>query len=138
MLTGSCLCGGVRFEVAKVPLILLCHCSICRKSSGSAFAAGAAVQLDDFRLTAGSDLVQHFESSPDVERSFCRVCGSRVPSKARGGRGYFVPAGLLDGDPGVKPALHIFAGSRAPWWEIRDDCPQFEKWIPGYSPEDSR
>jgi hypothetical protein len=138
MVSGSCLCGGVRFEVAKVPLIVLCHCSICRKACGSAFEAGAAVPVGDFRLTAGSDLVQHFESSPGVERSFCRVCGSRVPSKARDGRVYFVPAGSLDGDPGVKPALHMFVGSKAPWWEIADALPRFERWVPGHAPDDAR
>lgn len=138
MVTGACLCGGVRFEVDRVPLIVLCHCSICRRANGSAFEAGAAVPAADFRLVAGADLVQPYASSPEVERSFCRVCGSRVPSKARDGAVYFVPAGLLDGDPGVKPALHMFVGSKAPWWEITDDLPQFEKWVPGYGPDDPR
>ena len=50
----------------------------------------------------------------------------------------FVPAGLLHDDPGVTPALHIFVGSKAPWWPIHDDLPQFEKWVPGYGPDDSR
>ncbi|MEE8165137.1 MAG: GFA family protein, partial [Myxococcota bacterium] len=44
--------------------------------------------------------------------------------------------GLFDDDPGVKPALHMFVGSKAPWWEIGDDLPQFEEWVPGYGPDD--
>ena len=138
MVAGSCLCGGVRFEVAQVPLIVLCHCSVCRKANGAAFESGAAVPVADFKLTTGGDLIQRYESSPGVQRSFCRVCGSRVPSKSRDGRLYFVPAGLLDDDPGVKPALHMFVGSKAPWWDITDDLPQFEKWVPGYGPDDPR
>jgi hypothetical protein len=50
------------------------------------------------------------------------------------GKLYFIPPGLLDDDPGVKPALHMFVGSKAPWWEITDDLPQFEEWVPGYGP----
>ena len=136
MIGGSCLCGGVQFEVAKVPLIILCHCSMCRKANGAAFDSGATVPLEDFRLTRGQDLIQSYDSSPGVQRAFCRVCGSRVPSEARDGQLYFVPAGLLDDDPGVKPALHMFVGSKAPWWDITDELPQFEKWVPGYSPDD--
>ncbi len=138
MVRGSCLCEGVRFEVTEVPLIVLCHCSICRKANGGAFDSGAAVPRDDFRLTAGKELIQTYESSPGTHRAFCRVCGSRVPSEASDGQLYFVPAGLFDEDPGVKPALHMFVGSKAPWWEISDDLPQFEEWVPGYGPDDSK
>jgi hypothetical protein len=46
-----------------------------------------------------------------------------------------VPAGLLEGDPGVRPRLHVFASSRAPWWEITDDLPQYATWVTGYEPE---
>jgi hypothetical protein len=45
-----------------------------------------------------------------------------------------VPAGLLDDDPGVQPSLHMFVGSKAPWWEIADAIPQFDEWVPGYGP----
>ncbi len=138
MVGGNCLCGGVRFEITKVPLIVLCHCSICRKANGGAFDSGATVPVADLKLTTGDDLIQTYESSPGTRRAFCRVCGSRAPSKSRDGKLYFVPAGLFNDDPGVKPALHIFVGSKAPWWDITDDLPQFEKWVPGYGPDDQR
>ena len=95
MVRGSCLCEGVRFEVTEVPLIVLCHCSICRKANGGAFDSGAAVPVDDFELTAGGDLIQAYESSPGTRRAFCRVCGSRVPSESRDGQIYFVPASWI-------------------------------------------
>ena len=138
MVRGSCLCGGVQFDLAQVPLIVLCHCSICRKANGAPFESGAPVPAADFTLRTGEDLIQIYESSPGVQRAFCRVCGSRAPSKSRDGNLYFVPAGLLDDDPGVKPALHMFVGSKAPWWDITDDLPQFEEWVPGYAPDDQR
>jgi len=138
MIRGSCLCGGIQFEVTEVPLIVLCHCSRCRKANGAAFESGAAVPAVNFELTKGQDLIQTYESSPGTRRTFCRVCGSRAPSGSADGKLYFVPAGLLDDDPGVKPALHMFVGSKAPWWEITDNLPQFEKWVPGYGPDDSK
>jgi hypothetical protein len=136
MIRGSCLCGGVQFEAAEIPLIVLCHCSLCRKANGAAFEAAAAVPAADFKLVGGADLIQLYESSPGNHRAFCRVCGSRAPSLSRDRKVYIVPAGLLDGDPGVKPALHMFVGSKAPWWEINDDLPRFEKWVPGHGPDD--
>ncbi len=138
MIRGSCLCRGIRFEMTDVPIIVLCHCSICRKANGSAFDAGGAVPSDDFRLTKGRDLIHSYESSPGTIRAFCRVCGSRAPGKSPDGKFYYVPTGLLDDDPGVKPALHIFVGSKAPWWEITDNLPQFEKSVPGHGPDDSK
>ena len=137
MIRASCLCGGIRCEVAKVPLILLCHCSKCRKANGAAFETGAAIPVADFTLTAGEELIQRYESSPGMRRAFCRVCGSRAPSKTADGKLWFVPAGLFDDDPGVRPALHMFVGSKAPWWEITDDLPQFDGWVPGYGPADA-
>ncbi len=136
MVRGTCLCGGVQFEAKQVPLIVLCHCSLCRKANGAPFEAGAPVPAEDFQLTKGAERIQLYESSPGTQRAFCGVCGSRVPARSRDGRLYFVPAGLLDDDPGVKPALHMFVGSKAPWWEITDDLPQFEAWVPGYGPGD--
>jgi hypothetical protein len=136
MVGGKCLCGGVRFELKQVRLIVLCHCSMCRKANGAPFESGAAIPAADFELTAGEDLVQLYESSPGNHRAFCRVCGSRTPNRSPDGESYFVPAGLLDDDPGVKPALHMFVGSKAPWWDITDDLPQFEGWVPGYAPDD--
>jgi len=108
---------------------------MCRKANGAPFESGAAVPSANFKLVKGGDLVQVYESSPGVRRAFCRICGSRAPSETADGKLYFIPAGLLDDDPGVKPALHMFVGSKAPWWEITDDLPQFEEWPPGFGPE---
>ena len=138
MIKGSCLCGGVRFEADSIPLIVNCHCSMCRKHHGTAFGTFASVPLQEFHFVKGKDLIDRYESSPGNYREFCRVCGSPVPIVYADGDTVTVPAGLLDDDPGVRPALHLFVGSKAPWWEITDDRPTFEDWVPGYGPDDSR
>lgn len=131
MIRGSCLCGGVRFQIARVTRIAICHCGMCRKASGSAFEAGAIVASEDFRLLEGEGLIQGYRSTPGVRRCFCRICGSRAPSPSSDGAQLFVPAGLLEDDPGVRPDSHAFVGSKAPWWEISDDLPQYEASPPG-------
>ena len=65
----------------------------------------------------------------------CKVCGCNAPGKAAYLPTVSIPAGLLDDDPGVRPLLHVFTSSRAPWWTITDNLPQHEKWVPGYEPK---
>jgi hypothetical protein len=135
MVRGSCLCGGIRFQTDSVPLITTCHCSKCRKSRGSAFSVTACVPVESFRFLSGEELIQTWEPPEDTYApSFCRVCGCSAPFAVPERGLVLVPAGLLDDDPGVRPALHMFVGSKAPWWEITDDAPQFETWVPGYEP----
>lgn len=135
MVRGSCLCGGVQFEADEVALITNCHCSMCRKASGGAFGSFAHVRPQQFRYIKGQDLIALYESSPGNPRGFCRVCGSIAPVLREDQPSVVVPAGTLDDDPRVRPALHIFTGSKAPWWEIHDELPQFEEWVPGYDRE---
>jgi hypothetical protein len=135
MVSGSCFCGGIRFEAETVPLITTCHCSKCRKSRGSAFSTTASVPFSDFRFVRGADLIQIYEPpGGGYSPAFCRVCGSSAPWVVEERQLVLVPAGLLDDDPGVQPSLHMFVGSKAPWWEIADAIPQFDKWVPGYGP----
>ena len=112
-----------------------CHCATCRKLTGASFATYAHVEKGKFRWRGGEDLINRYESAPGSVRAFCRVCSSLVPGQAPYLKTVSVPAGLLDGDPGVRPRLHVFTASKAPWWEIRDDLPQFERWVPGYAPK---
>jgi hypothetical protein len=121
MIRGSCFCGGIAFEIDRVSFLRHCHCSTCRKETGSAFGTLAVVRPEHFHWKRGEDLVP----PPD---------GRRTPLVLPGGTVMAVPAGLLDDDPGVRPVLHQFAGSKAPWWEIADDLPRYEKWVPGYEP----
>ena len=136
MIRGSCLCGGIRIEADKVPLITNCHCSKCRKRHGSAFQSGASVPLSEFRFIRGEDLIDRYQTPSGYTSSFCRVCGSGAPLIFEEEELVSIPAGLFDDDPEVRPALHMFVGSKAHWWEITDELPQFEEWVPGYGPDE--
>lgn len=128
MLRGSCLCGGVRYEIhGDLTGALNCHCTMCRKAQGSAFRSRARVNASDFKWIAGQDLLTYYESSPGNHRGFCRVCGAPILTRLDDQPDVFgLPLGALDDDPGVKPAFHVFVGSKAPWHEITDTLPQFD------------
>ena len=136
MLRGSCLCGGVRYEISgPVSYPLNCHCSMCRKAHGAAFRSRARVKADDFRWTQGAELVTYYESSPGNHRGFCRMCGSPLLSRFDNDpRSYGVPLGGLDDDPGIKPGFHVFVASKAPWYDITDELPQFAELPPRKAP----
>lgn len=115
---GSCLCGMVGYE-ARPPFgrFAHCHCSRCRKVSGSAHSANATVPPDAFRWTRGADAVRRFDlpEARSFANAFCARCGSPVPHPTRSGREIIIPAGSLDDDPGVKPSTNVHWGSRAAW-----------------------
>lgn len=133
MITGSCLCGSVRFEIDRaVGPFELCHCNRCRKTSGSAFVAAIGVRTEDFRLVAGSDRIVRYQA-PIIERppayrtAFCGRCGSPVPDPQPGEAWFEIPAGSLDDDPGIRPDKHIFVEFIPDWSEISDALPQLDK-----------
>lgn len=128
MLRGSCLCGSVTYEVHGNPQAMYyCHCSMCRKASGSSFATNMLVKEADFVFRSGQDLVKSFQSSSGEHRYFCSGCGSPIYSKAAARQGVVsVRCGTLDDDPLVRPAEHIYVGSKAPWFEIHDHVRQYE------------
>lgn len=135
---GSCLCGGVKFEIdGPLESPLNCHCLNCRKQHGAAFRSRVRINKDHFRWIRGHDLVNFYESSPGMFRGFCRRCGSPILNKFTGGdqalphnveaaSKYGIPIAILDDDPGVRPACHVFVRSKAEWFEITDDLAQHE------------
>lgn len=132
---GSCLCGGIRYEIdGQLRDAGNCHCSMCRRAHGAAFATYAQVRLDEFSWVSGEELVSVYESSPGGYRCFCRVCGSPLGARAKDGKLSWVTLGTVEGDPGVRPNAHIFVGSKAPWYEIADHLPQFDEWPPNAQP----
>jgi hypothetical protein len=131
MLHGSCLCSGVRYEInGPVEDMTNCHCGMCRKASGAAFATSITVRGKDFRYTQGEELVATYRSSPELDRLFCRVCGSSFVVIGTETGDVFVEAGTLDDDPGIRLDSHIFVGSKAPWHDILDDKPRFDEYPP--------
>ncbi|MDL5031547.1 GFA family protein [Pelomonas sp. APW6] len=132
VLQGSCLCQGVRYTLASPPrFINLCHCSLCRKLSGSAFGSFLHADGRGLRWLAGEALVRRYESSPGNWRAFCTACGSLLPVLEDGGRHAIIPAGTLDDDPGLQPLVHIHCASKAPWYDLpADGLPRFDAFPP--------
>lgn len=132
MLTGGCLCGAVRYEInGMVRHVTHCHCTMCRKAHGAAFATYAFLGRRRFRIAQGSDALRSYRSSADVTREFCGTCGSSLFwSTAREPDALSVTLGTLDGDPGGRPEAHIFARDKACWHEITDSLPQYAEDVP--------
>lgn len=129
IITGSCLCGAVAYEVrGPFTHFVHCHCSRCRKASGASHATNALVAPEAFRWTRGEAELQRFDlpEAASFATGFCRRCGSPMPHLSRSGRALIVPAGTFDADPGEKPSRHVHWSSRAPWTDSPGDLPASE------------
>ena len=133
MAEGRCLCGSLRYEAdPPFQFMVHCHCSMCRKHHGASFATLVTVPPAAFRWHSGEANVGTYASSATASRAFCRVCGSVAPHLIPAMGQVIIPAGNLDGELGIRPQLHIFAASRAPWYEITDGLPQANEYPPGF------
>ncbi len=123
---GGCLCGTIRYEISGEHLEMhQCHCHQCRRASGASFATTMAVRTADFDFLKGEKNLAAYESTPGKQRTFCGRCGSPIYSRYEDNPGVLnLRSGTLDGDPGIRPGLHIHVASKAPWIEIRDELPQ--------------
>ncbi len=134
MIQGSCLCGGVRFEISgNVSAIGQCHCSLCRKVSGTASNSALLTARGSLRWTQGEELAQIYTRPTGWTTAFCRVCGSPLPLPHPSGKLFWLPAGLLDDDPGTRVEQHIYVGSKAAWDEIAGTALQYKDAAPPYS-----
>lgn len=128
VLSGECECGTVRYRVADAFLYAAnCHCSRCRAATGSAFKAFAGIERDKLELTAGLDSLL-VVGEQDLNDTRCGACGSFLFSVVRNGVYVHVAMGSLLDAPSIRPTQHIFVGSKAPWFEITDNLPQFEEY----------
>ncbi len=127
---GSCLCGEVTYEIeGPFKIFQYCHCSRCRKSSGSAHASNLFVPPERFKWTSGEEFVGRYEH-PDAKyfaSAFCKQCGSSLPWAVQGGKNIVVTGGTLDDDPGIKPMSNMFWQSRAAWFESTSDLPTYDQ-----------
>ncbi len=131
MLTGSCLCGRVRYAIdGKIGPAGHCHCVTCRKAQGGALVTNAPVRRKYFHLLSGADMVAEFESSPGKKRCFCRNCGSPRWSRRDAAPDLIrIRLGLLDADPGRRPLAHVWVSEQASWYDITDGLPQFQRGV---------
>jgi hypothetical protein len=127
VLVGKCGCGTVRYLVADAFLYAAnCHCSCCRAATGSAFEPFAGIEREKLAITDGGDALL-VVGEEDLNDTRCAACGALLFSVVRDGGYVRVAMGSLVDAPTIRPAGHIFVGSKAPWFEITDDLPQFEE-----------
>lgn len=132
-LEGSCLCGAVAFTATELPRqVVNCHCSLCRRSRAAAFSSTLHVARDTFRWERGQTRVRRYAlpAPRRYEADSCADCGSPVPSTPSGSQAVMLPAGAIDTPLAPLPAVHLYVGSKAPWYEITDSWPQFAELPP--------
>lgn len=130
---GSCLCGQVVYEVDQpLKIFQYCHCSRCRKFTGSLHSAYVFVPPAQFRWIRGAEQVGTWElpQAKYLTTAFCQNCGSSLPWAIKGGQNILVPAGTLDEDPGIAPQRNIYWESRAPWCVETSDLPKHAEQMP--------
>jgi hypothetical protein len=132
-LKGSCLCGAVTYEASGTPKRFYhCHCSRCRKATGTGHASNIFLQPGTLTWLSGESQVREFKV-PEAQRftnSFCTTCGSRLPRASEAMGFVFIPAGSLDVEPPIGPQARIFIGSRAAWSCTEGELPTYEDYPP--------
>jgi len=134
-MTGKCFCGRVAFEFeGPATDIELCHCSRCKRATGAPFAAEFKVPADKFRWLRGEDLISFFDAPilrnpPAYRRSFCKACGSKVPTVFASNPAVNIPAGLVDGDVPTRATRHIWMSMKSNWLDLDEICalPQYDR-----------
>lgn len=133
MYTGTCLCKAVSIEIkGPISQIIHCHCSLCRKNSGTAFATNGFVNTRDFTLTKGKDNLTEFNFKLGRARFFCKTCGSPIYSaNAEDESRLRIRLGLIDSDITEQVISHNFVTSKANWEQLETRLPCYEKHEPG-------
>ena len=131
ILSATCLCGQVAFQIEDSFLILgYCHCSECQKFSGSQCSAWGRIERAKVSIQSGGSLIKHYQKNETGRVAFCSRCGSSLYNEQINEDFLGIRLGILDDEPGAKPTLHVYCDSRAPWHEITDTLLQFET-VPG-------
>lgn len=126
---GSCLCGEVTYQfIGPTKVFQYCHCTRCRKITGSAHASNIIIDPADFEWLSGEKLVGRFElaEAKHFASSFCTQCGSSLPWLTQSAKAVIVPAGTLDDDPKVKPVHNIYYADKACWYENTGDLIKYD------------
>lgn len=127
---GQCLCGKIKYQVDAIePGIGNCHCSMCRKFHGAAFATYGTAKKENFHWLEGGSLLQSFQADNQTVRQFCRVCGSSLTfadNEDEANKVVFA-LGTLDSHVEERPAGHIYIDFKASWYDINDNLPKYSE-----------
>lgn len=125
---GKCLCGAIQFVLSEdIPNLYQCHCSLCRKVTGSSANAALRIPVAQFKWHCDIDLIHRYVTDSGFKSHFCSSCGSPVPNLTGDDREYWVPVGLLEESARLQLVAHLFVGSRARWDVIADVGEHFEE-----------
>jgi hypothetical protein len=130
VLRGRCACRAIAYEVEDAFVAAFnCHCSNCRATTGSAFMPWGEIEREKLRVTKGAGSLRVL-GDPDADHEVhCEACLSLVYWTSMRDRAYVrIPFGSLVDEPMLKPTAHMFVGSKASWYEIRDDLPQHDEY----------
>ena len=123
---GSCLCRALTYEIeGEFDGVWVCHCSNCRRTTGAAFKPFAGIVRDRLSVTRGGGDIKTYGDATN-HNAHCERCGSLLYSVVRDGAFVHVAMGTLVDSPSIRPTAHIFVGSKAPWFAITDDLPQYQ------------
>jgi hypothetical protein len=130
MNSGSCLCGSIQYQF-EGPVVdsCYCHCSVCRKLTGSAFATYGSIDKSRFKWTDGESGLSQYQPTSSTTRYFCSKCGSFLLSEhVLEPKKVYVSLGTLDRHEDLDILYHQFVDSKAPWYAIHDDLPKHNEW----------
>jgi hypothetical protein len=132
MYLGKCLCGEVKIIIrGDITDIIHCHCSLCRKNSGTAFASNGYINASEFVITSGKHNLSRFSFKPGRNRHFCTNCGSPVySSNEQDPTRYRIRLGIIDSDITERPISHNFVSSKANWEDLDVKLPIYDSFEP--------
>jgi hypothetical protein len=130
MYTGHCLCGDIRFNFdAPDRDVNICHCSLCRRMTGTAFGTYVKVREDALHFAAPGVPLNTFAVTDKLTMNSCANCGSYLYATHSDYPAFaYVCLGVVDDNDELRPTYHEFVGSKASWYEIHDGLPQFTDW----------
>jgi hypothetical protein len=122
MLSGGCLCGAVRYEIAEPFMVAgYCHCTRCQRRTGTAASAQGRIVPGSLRILQGAELEKQWKPDDGFAKCFCSNCGGALWSRTDDGEIASVRLGTVDGDPGIRPSFRTFTAYAAVWEPIPDD-----------------
>ncbi len=135
MYKASCLCASVELQIdGAISEIIHCHCSRCRKSSGTAFATNGFVHINALTVIQGQQNIKSYSAKAGSNKYFCSVCGSPLfsqnsadPKRVR------LRLGIIDSDITERPNSHNFCTSKANWEQLNDRLPHYKRHEPNRS-----
>ncbi|MCV2885915.1 GFA family protein [Aestuariibacter sp. AA17] len=132
MITGSCLCGTVNITIdGEITDIIHCHCSKCRKNSGTAYATNGFINRSEFTVQAGEEALHFYQANERTRRYFCKHCASPVYSEnSQDQLRLRIRLGIIDSEIPFRPTSHNFLGSKANWDDLDANLPRYEEFEP--------